>query len=429
MSNSNSPQLPDDFGLTMPNARPKKPTSAPPQSSDNFDLTAPNLNAPRSNNSSSDNFDETAPNLPTSPKPQNNRNQRDSDNDDFGFTMPNARQTPSEIDFGSTMTDFSSAQRQPRNEADADFGATMPYIKLPQSEQQRMRQAAQVAQAALNENPQRANGTKRGFPLWAWLIGGAFAGFAFLGIAFLAVLLLWRDSGFTLTVRGAQPNSEVYIDGTRRGVTSADGSTIIYGIEADKKRALKVTREGFTDFNDSVIGANGEKKQITAQMKPLETIVVTDNKPPIEPTTNEDSRVTEAEKNAFDALDKLKNPFTVDELVAAMNIQIINFESSKYDIPPARIKFLQRAAEKFKQLPAKNKVEIGGHTDTDGNPQNNLTLSNNRSIAVRATLVSFGVNPDMLMTKGFGSSVPVADNKSDDGKFKNRRIQYSVIAR
>ena len=436
MSNSDSPkQLPDDFGLTLPNLRPPKQNSAPPREpSDNFDLTTPNLQMPpRSNQNSVDDFGATTPNLRLSSQakqpPPNDYSSRDAD--DFGLTGNNARQTPSEIDFGSTLTDFSAVQPK-RNEANADFGATMPFIKLPPNERQKItRYQEEVrAQTAAAEAEQAATAQKKksGIPLWAWIVGGGFAGFAFLAIIGLAAyLFLFRETGYTIVVKGAPPQSEVYLDGIRRGVTSADGSTNIPGVEAEKKRALKVTHEGYTDYNDAITGANGEKKQVVAVMKPLEAAPPTQPQTSVDP--NEDSRVTAAEKNAFDALDKLVDPFTIDQLVAAMNLEIINFESGKYDIPPARIRFLQKAAEKFKHVAATGKVEVGGHTDTDGNPQNNLTLSNNRAIAVRSTLISFGVNPAMLTPNGYGSSKPAADNKTEEGKFKNRRIEYKVLAR
>jgi outer membrane protein OmpA-like peptidoglycan-associated protein len=108
---------------------------------------------------------------------------------------------------------------------------------------------------------------------------------------------------------------------------------------------------------------------------------------------------------------------------------IINFDVNKYDIPPAREVFLRKAAEKMKLLPSSTIIEVGGHTDSDGTDEDNQILSNNRAKSVRTTLILFGVNEQMLTDKGYGEKQPVAPNDTDENKFKNRRIQYSVIKR
>jgi hypothetical protein len=82
------------------------------------------------------------------------------------------------------------------------------------------------------------------------------------GIGGLAAYFIWfYDTGFTLVLKGAPAGSTVFIDNTRRGVTSADGSTRILGIEADRRRAIKVTKEGCTDFNSTIEGKIGETQE------------------------------------------------------------------------------------------------------------------------------------------------------------------------
>ena len=72
-------------------------------------------------------------------------------------------------------------------------------------------------------------------------------------------------------------------------------------------------------------------------------------------------------------------------------------------------------------------IEIGGYTDNTGDPAANLQLSQQRAEAVRAALVAAGVDPSMLVAKGYGSASPVAGNDTLEGRFRNRRIEYRTV--
>ena len=89
--------------------------------------------------------------------------------------------------------------------------------------------------------------------------------------------------------------------------------------------------------------------------------------------------------------------------------------------------FLERASGYMKKLPPKVVVEVGGHTDSDGTDEANKILSDNRAKAVKAALIQFGVKPEALTEKGYGESKPKATNDTDDGKFQNRRIEYTAV--
>jgi len=71
------------------------------------------------------------------------------------------------------------------------------------------------------------------------------------------------------------------------------------------------------------------------------------------------------------------------------------------------------------------KIKIVGHTDSDGNAADNLSLSKRRAEAVSSYLINnFGIDESRITTDGKGATVPVADNKSADGKAKNRRVEF-----
>lgn len=72
-------------------------------------------------------------------------------------------------------------------------------------------------------------------------------------------------------------------------------------------------------------------------------------------------------------------------------------------------------------------VQIEGHTDNVGDPKKNMTLSQKRAESVMNYLIKNYKTPaKRLKAKGFGDTVPIADNKTAEGKAKNRRVDFSV---
>ena len=74
-------------------------------------------------------------------------------------------------------------------------------------------------------------------------------------------------------------------------------------------------------------------------------------------------------------------------------------------------------------------VQIEGHTDAVGNDRKNKKLSDQRAKAVRSYLISKGIAKGRLTAKGFGEAKPVADNGTEDGRFKNRRVELKILKR
>lgn len=127
-----------------------------------------------------------------------------------------------------------------------------------------------------------------------------------------------------------------------------------------------------------------------------------------------------------EALKELGEADSVDEVVKALNVSIINFASGKSDIPADAKPILTKAAEVLKKQVAGTTVEIGGYTDNKGNADANKKLSQARADAVKKELVALGVSEAMLKSVGYGDANPVGDNNTEDGRFKNRRIEYKT---
>ncbi len=73
------------------------------------------------------------------------------------------------------------------------------------------------------------------------------------------------------------------------------------------------------------------------------------------------------------------------------------------------------------------KFEIDGHTDSDGSDDANMKLSQDRAEAVKAQLISMGIDASRLSTKGFGESKPLDNNTTPEGKANNRRVEFVKI--
>ena len=125
------------------------------------------------------------------------------------------------------------------------------------------------------------------------------------------------------------------------------------------------------------------------------------------------------------AIGKLgENPDPRD-VARAVGLQVINFELDAAFIPDVNKPFLDRAAKLITETPDMELVIIG-NTDSLASDAYNLDLSRQRAEAVKEYLVSQGVDASKLRTKGAGESNPIADNSTEQGRFRNRRIEFTV---
>lgn len=104
----------------------------------------------------------------------------------------------------------------------------------------------------------------------------------------------------------------------------------------------------------------------------------------------------------------------------------IYFDTGKATIKPVSDKILNDTAQALKAHPEIKKVEVQGHTDSTGSKALNQKLSQARAQAVREYLVKQGIDPERLVAKGYGPSVPVAPNKTAKGREANRRTEFVI---
>lgn len=126
------------------------------------------------------------------------------------------------------------------------------------------------------------------------------------------------------------------------------------------------------------------------------------------------------------AAEAVNTSATIDELVRALNLQVINFAVDSAEIPAENKAILDVAAERIKMLPDAH-LKITGHTDNTASHAYNKELSERRANAVHDYLVSLGVSDDKLDTFGASFDEPIATNATEQGRFRNRRIEFTLL--
>jgi OOP family OmpA-OmpF porin len=113
-------------------------------------------------------------------------------------------------------------------------------------------------------------------------------------------------------------------------------------------------------------------------------------------------------------------------LDAALADRIIEFESGRATLTDSGKAILDQMSVALLRVKDK-KVQVIGHTDNAGSRAGNLSLSQARAEAVKAYVAGRGVNPAMVAVSGEGPDRPVADNRSADGRARNRRIEFKIV--
>jgi outer membrane protein OmpA-like peptidoglycan-associated protein len=115
-----------------------------------------------------------------------------------------------------------------------------------------------------------------------------------------------------------------------------------------------------------------------------------------------------------------------DTIAALLEVEIIEFDSAKSSLTPKGENTVDKLAVILQNYPL-IKVEIAGHTDSDGNDKFNQKLSQTRVDTVKNELVSQGINSNKLKAIGYGESKPLVPNTTAENKQKNRRVKIIVI--
>jgi len=127
-----------------------------------------------------------------------------------------------------------------------------------------------------------------------------------------------------------------------------------------------------------------------------------------------------------DGSDKCPTVFakTADGCPPPLVLEGVQFDNDKATLRPEAFAILDKVAIGLKDWGDVN-IEVAGHTDSKSDDEYNLKLSQRRAEAVRDYLISKGISADRLTAKGYGESKPIADNETEEGRFKNRRVELA----
>ena len=204
--------------------------------------------------------------------------------------------------------------------------------------------------------------------------------------------------------------------------------TLVYGKVINQKTGEPLSAEiRYSDLETdkeigraTSLGSDGSYKLVLTSGKSYSFlaskenfITVSDNL-----TIPETSEYGEIERNLYLA------PIEVGQTVLIKNIF---FDFGKATLREASFADLNRLVDLLDKYP-KMTIEISGHTDNVGSDAANQALSQNRAKSVLDYLASKGVAGDRLVAKGMGEAKPVATNDTEEGRQKNRRVEFTIIS-
>lgn len=128
------------------------------------------------------------------------------------------------------------------------------------------------------------------------------------------------------------------------------------------------------------------------------------------------------------ATDPLPRDIPMERILAGSMVVLHNvfFETESFTLQNESLAELNKVYE-FLELNPSIQAEISGHTDNTGSPQHNMELSEKRAEAVVDYLVNKGIRQERLLSVGYGEEVPVAENKSEEGRGLNRRTELKIV--
>lgn len=127
------------------------------------------------------------------------------------------------------------------------------------------------------------------------------------------------------------------------------------------------------------------------------------------------------------AKEAMKQDITASSMLDVLNREghialYINFDTGKSTIKPESKLIIEQIVQMMKSNP-ELKISVEGHTDNVGAPKSNKTLSDDRAKAVVLAIVAQGIDTKRLSALGHGQDKPIADNKTEEGRAKNRRVE------
>ncbi len=189
--------------------------------------------------------------------------------------------------------------------------------------------------------------------------------------------------------------------------------------------------DGVSNIDEKSAGTNpldkNEKPEVKEENTTVEENNVTTTTDETAKDTNNTPATVESKEEANTTEDAAVDESGVQkEIRDLLQLEHIKFEVDSSIITPEGIETIKKIYAILKKYPNK-KMEIAGHTDSDGDAAYNQNLSQERVDMVKKALIQFGLNGENFTTKGYGESKPLVPNDSPENKAKNRRVEFILI--
>ncbi len=203
-------------------------------------------------------------------------------------------------------------------------------------------------------------------------------------------------------------------------VKALGGVTVYEGAGKDANDKEPTYRDG--DFRQHLAYVHSSQMGVYMIRTPTKQVWVEVYKPWADDTKDywlivQETRPFEVKVQAIEA-DKLKSALDASGHVAVY----FTFDTDKTAVKADGQAQIAQIVKLMTDAPAL-KLSIEGHTDNAGAADHNQTLSLGRANAVMGSLIAAGIDPGRLSSRGFGATRPIADNATEDGKAKNRRVE------
>lgn len=163
----------------------------------------------------------------------------------------------------------------------------------------------------------------------------------------------------------------------------------------------------------SLLGSIDKQRSIAPLIQQLESV--------------EGVRIVQDDLSRFDAAEvDVRNTQAFLQALSRVELATVSFQAGSSSIAGGSAEALDQVAQLLQANPDR-RIRIEGHTDDTGPASVNLRLSQERAQAVARYLESRSVSAAQLIAKGYGSTQPVADNATESGRTRNRRIEISYV--
>lgn len=191
------------------------------------------------------------------------------------------------------------------------------------------------------------------------------------------------------------------------GIESSIHSAVVATVSSASARGVEVDVDGRDVTLSGSLPASIDRASLVNAVSSLEGV-----------------RVVSDDMTKIDPVDKIKTQRAdFQKKLQQIDASAVSFQPNSSSLSLSSESALLQTAKLLKAQPERQ-IKIAGHTDNSGSAERNLTLSGERAQVVADFLTDRGVSPAQLIVQGYGHTRPLYDNNTEEGRAKNRRIEF-----